>query len=351
MSEGVRMTEFCIGTRRIALDTLPYLIAEIGLNHDGALERAKDLIWQAKRGGADAVKFQSLKAAAQAHPNSPTYFQQNGHPAETQHAFFARSDGFARSDYEALAATAQEAGIDFLCTPFYLACVEWLTPLVPAWKIASADITNLPLLKAVALTGKPVLLSTGAATRREIEEAHDWLRGGGCPVALLHCVLAYPTPTESANLLVIPWIAQTLHAPVGYSDHTLATPEMETCFLAYCVGARIIEKHFTGVGEQSRPGNDHYHSMDACQLAYLKAAIQDAHRYFGQPEKQVLAIEEPARQHARRGLYAARAVAKGHPWEPEDIAILRPSARVGPECYEEFLGKPAVQDYVTGEPL
>ena len=352
-----KMEGLTIGARVITRDSGPYLIAEIGLNHEGDLARAKDLIWQAKRGGADAAKFQALKADTIAHPNSPTYFHQttgdHHPPAMTQHAFFARSDGFGPAEFASLATTCRDAGLDFLCTPFSVDAVSWVAPLVPAWKVASADITNEPLLDAIGATGKPVLLSTGAATLDEISHAESVLwRAGGAHVAFLHCVLAYPTPPDQANLGAIPAMARAFPwAIIGYSDHTVATPEMETCFLAYCMGARIIEKHFTAVGEQWRSGNDHYHSADASQFAYLKAAITDVQRYFGTGQKVVQDIEAPARQYARRGLYAARPIQAGQTLAARDIAILRPAARLGPEAYAKMVGSVAAKDYARLEPL
>src|SRR5690242_6788690 len=234
-----------IGAKEITQDGPPYIVAEVGCNHDGSMDRALDLIWKAARCGADAVKFQAYKADLIAHPESPTYFTQTGEAAKTQHEFFKRYDSFGPKEYERLAQECKTAQVDFLCTPFDLAAVEWLNPLVPAWKIASADITNYPLLDAVCATGKPALLSTGAATLREIENARSrlWLDDR---TALLHCVLAYPTPPEDANLLMIADLKRRFSwAVIGYSDHTPATPEMEVCTMAYLMGARIIEKHFT----------------------------------------------------------------------------------------------------------
>lgn len=331
---------------------LPYFIAECGVAHEGSLVRAMELIWAAREAGADAVKFQCYKADTLAAKNSPTYFSLNGQPAETQHEFFSRYDGFEHDDYERLAVECAKAGIDFGCTVFTPADVAWVDPLVKWHKIASADITNLPLLEAVAQTGKPVYLSTGAATKDEIRGAIHSLRG--CPVIAMHCVLSYPTPNDQAQLGVIgQWLDECMSGRshfrdfLGYSDHTLFNLDVLTT--AWLLGATVIEKHFTL--DKSLPGNDHYHSMDPTDLRALVAKFQELQTMIGDGEKRVLKIEEPARLYARRGLYAARDIVAGKILEAADIAILRPSANLGPERYHDVIGQPISQARVAGEPL
>lgn len=329
------------------MKALPYLIAEVGLNHGGDYALAVRMIHEAAAAGANAVKFQYVKADLLVAKDAPTYFQQDGNPAATQHEFFARSDRLDRADYEHLAYECQRVGVDFLCTVFEVDAVHWIAPLVPAFKVASADITNLPLLDAVATTGKPVYLSCGASTDAEIRDAIDgrWMRP---KVTLLHCVLAYPTPVEFANLGAIYRLcgAQGI-GRMGYSDHTLFNLDVLTT--AWLLGASVIEKHFTL--DKMLPGNDHYHSMDPTDLRALVAKFQELQAMIGDGEKRVLPIEEPARQYARRGLYAKRDISHGQILTAEDIAILRPSARLGPERYAEVLGMPAEYSRLAGEPL
>ena len=340
-----------IGAKEITQDGPPYLIAEIGVNHDGSMDRALDLIWKAARCGADAVKFQAYKADLLAHPNSPTYFGQTGPEAKSQHEFFKRYDSFGPKEYERLAQECKTAQVDFLCTPFDLSAVEWLNPLVPAWKIASADITNIPLFSAITLTRKPVLLSTGAATLREIGRALQALyQQRNDAIALLHCVLAYPTPPEDANLLMIADLKHRFaDCVIGYSDHTPATPEMEVCTMAYLMGARIIEKHFTD--DKTRPGNDHAHSMDYVDLGNLRMALDHVGYYMGRGQKGPLPIEAAARRFARRGLYAAQDLSPGTQLRLEHVAILRPSANIGPEEWHRLEGKTLVVPMKKGEPF
>lgn len=325
----------------------PYLIAECGVAHEGSFARALELVQAAAAAGADAVKFQCYKADTLAATDSPVYFQQDGNPATTQHEFFSRYDALEHADYEHLVAQCARLGIDFGCTVFTPEDVAWVDPLVQWHKVASADITNVPLLDAVAATGKPVYLSCGASTDAEIRAAIDgrWMR---TKVTLFHCVLAYPTPVEFANLGAIYRLcgAQGI-GRMGYSDHTLFNLDVLTT--AWLLGAQVIEKHFTL--DKTLPGNDHYHSMDPTDLKALVAKFQELQAMIGDGEKRVLPIEETARLYARRGLYAKRDIPVGKVFEAADIAILRPSARLGPECYASLLGMPAEYSRLAGEPL
>ena len=168
----------------------PYIIAEIGVNHEGDIALAKRLIREAKDGGAHAAKFQSYKANKIASKNSPAYWDQSKEPTDSQFKLFQKYDGFGEAEYKELAEYCRTLGIDFMSTPFDLDAVDFLAPLMPAFKIASADITNVPLIRKCAGTGKPLIISTGAATLSEIELALTTAKQAGARnVALLHCVL------------------------------------------------------------------------------------------------------------------------------------------------------------------
>jgi len=331
----------------------PYLICEVGLNHDGSLTRAVQMIYaiaQAGRGyeGGIAAKFQAVFPDTLCTKTAPVYFQQDGNPAQTQHEFFSRSATFSRADYEHLAQECRSAGIDFLCTAFDVETVGWLAPLVKAFKVASADITNWPLLELVNFWAqhydKPIYLSDGAATEIEVTQAAR--RTGWGRTTLFHCVLSYPTPFERAELAAISG-AFPYGLKRGYSDHTLFNLDVLTT--AWLLGASVIEKHFTL--DKSLPGNDHYHSADAADLKALISKLQFLQTIIGDGEKRILPIEEVSRQYARRGLYAARPIAAGKVLEPADVAILRPTARVGPERYAELIGQPFPESRAEGEPL
>ncbi|MEI6255835.1 MAG: N-acetylneuraminate synthase family protein, partial [Planctomycetota bacterium] len=204
----------------------PYVIAEIGVNHEGSLDLARRLVELAASAGADCVKFQTYKAETLASKDSRSYWDLSLEPTQSQFSLFKKYDGFNAPEYEALAAHAHSCGVAFASTPFDINAVEMLAPLVHFYKIASADITNEPLLAACARQHKPVLLSTGASYLSEIDAAVRILRQflPAADIGILHCVLSYPTAATDANLKAIEHIARVFpEHPVGYSDHT--TPD------------------------------------------------------------------------------------------------------------------------------
>ncbi|MBA2706714.1 MAG: N-acetylneuraminate synthase family protein, partial [Gemmatimonadaceae bacterium] len=214
------MREIRLGNVTVDDSSPPYVIAEIGVNHEGSLDLAKRLIELAKEGGADAAKFQTYKAESLASRHSPAYWDLSKEPTTSQFRLFQKYDGFGPEDYRELARHCGEIGIDFVSTPFDRDAVELLAPLMPFFKIASADLTNTPLLRQVAGHGKPVVLSTGASTRAEIGEAVGTLRHAGCrELSLLRCVLNYPTADENANLGMIGALERDYpELVIGYSD-------------------------------------------------------------------------------------------------------------------------------------
>lgn len=327
----------------------PYVIAEIGVNHGGDLELAKRLIDQATAGGADAVKFQTYKASKIASKHSPSYWDLDCEPTTSQRELFEKYDRFGPQEYQALARHAATKGVVFLSTPFDLEAVEVLSPLVPFFKVASADITNFPLLTACARAGKPVVLSTGASYLSEVEEAVRCLQAH-LPrehIGLLHCVLQYPTPYPHAQLAVIEHLAATFPGhPIGYSDHTLPDPSMAVLIRAWTLGATVIEKHFTH--DKTLPGNDHYHAMDQHDLARFRAAAELLEQCEGHGRKTVASSEETARREARRSLVATRDMPAGHLLTRQDLMEKRPAHGLAPADLSWVLGqrltKPLAED-------
>lgn len=322
----------------------PYIVAELGVNHGGSRPKAEALIRLAAAAGADAVKFQVYKAAQLAARESPIYFHQTGEPLQSQQQFFAQYDALEPADYRYLADVAHHLEVEFLCTPFDVAAVAWLDPLVPMFKVASGDITHWPLLQAIAQTGKPVLLSTGASTWDEIDRAVRWLLEGGCPqVTVLHCVLAYPTANASAYLNLIPALAKRFPScGIGYSDHTL--PQADSLYVAWLLGAQVLEKHFTD--DRTQPGNDHYHSMTGQDLKALRGRMAAAAVLRGNtPDRgNPLLIESQARVLARRSLYAAHDLAAGHILTVADLVAKRPAVGLEPFYLPQVLGRELAQD-------
>lgn len=340
-----------IGNREIGLESEPYIIAEIGVNYDNDMDYAHELIQAARRAGADIAKFQTYKASKIVAIDSPKYWE-DSRKEESQYEFFKRSNRFYHQETRVLANMCQDSGIDFMSTPFDLDSVELLQELgVPAFKVASADITNYPLLRKVARTQKPVLLSTGASSIGEIETATKIIEEeGNDQIVLLHCILAYPTPIEHANLRMI----QSLRAlfpqyEVGWSDHIIPGECIVAPTVAVALGATVIEKHFTT--DRTRPGNDHFHSADEKLMKQMILNVRLARRSLGRYLKQPLPVEESARQNARRSIAASRRIAKGETLTEESLILLRPGTGLEPALINKIVGLPARREIEEGRLL
>ncbi|MGQ4832786.1 MAG: N-acetylneuraminate synthase family protein [Candidatus Asgardarchaeia archaeon] len=335
------MPEIKIGSKVISDESEPFIIAEIGVNHENDIEKAKLMIRQAADAGADAVKFQTYKAETLASKYSPAYWDTSKESTPSQYALFKKYDKFGEDEYRELAKYAKSHGVYFLSTPFDEQAVDFLYDLVPAYKIASADITNMPFIKYIAKKGKPILLSTGASTIGEIEKAVNTIKSeGNNQIALLHCILNYPTPYENANLLMIRHLKNVFpQYVIGYSDHTIPDEAMLVLTTAYLLGARVIEKHFTF--DKSLPGNDHYHSMDYHDLKRFVENIKLIRTILGKEYKEYIESEIPARKYARRSLVATRDIPEGTIIERDMITAKRPGTGISPEFLEIVIGKKA----------
>lgn len=338
------MLQIKIGNRIIGDNLDPYIIAEIGVNHEGSMELARRLIDEAIEGGAHAVKFQTYKADKIASKFSPAYWDLSKEATTSQHELFKKYDSFGESEYRQLAEYTVSKGAHFMSTPFDLDAVEFLEPLVPAFKIASADVTNVPLLRKVAKTGKPVILSTGASTLPEIEFAIETLKTAGCnQLALLHCVLNYPTPRENAQLSGIKTLQRVFpDCLIGYSDHVVPDETISALEAAMLLGATVLEKHFTH--DKSLPGNDHYHAMDKHDLKRFCEKIVIYRELIGQHDTKQLQIEMMARAHARRSIVAARSIKPGDVIDESSIIAKRPGGGISPIHWDEIVGKKALME-------
>jgi sialic acid synthase SpsE len=322
----------------------PYIIAEIGVNHGGDLQLAKTQILLAKEGGADCVKFQTYKANKLASRNSPAYWDTTKEKTKSQFELFSKLDSFEKSDYLELYEYAKSLGIDYSSTPFDLDSIDWLSPLMPFVKIASADILSVPLLRKSAKTGLPVILSTGASTIEEIQFAFDVLQDSGAKeITLLHCVLNYPTDNDKAYLKMILDLKNQFDCKIGYSDHTLPGETMDPCYIAWMLGAEVIEKHFTH--DKSLPGNDHYHAMDKEDLLRFNDRVESTLELLGNlSEKQPTPFESPAIENARRSIVYSRNLNKGHVITENDIKFKRPGFGTSTRSWDRVLGMRLVLD-------
>ena len=335
------MDKLLINKKRKFFDKAePYIIAEIGVNHEGSFEKAIQLINLAKEGGADAAKFQSYKAKTLASRNSPSYWDTSKESTKSQYELFKKYDLFNQKEYIELADYCKKVGIDFLSTPFDDNSVDFLSPLVPFFKIASADITNIPFLRKIARKGKPIVLSTGAANLSEIDIAFSTIKEiTGEPPSLMHCILCYPTLDENANLLMIKHLNKCFpESIIGYSDHTVPDQSMTTVVSSFLLGAKIIEKHFTY--DKKLPGNDHYHAMDINDLKNLKYNLDKVTKLLGEKEyKQPIKEEEISRKNARRSIVTKSNLNAGHILKEDDITYKRPGTGISPMFWDNIIGR------------
>ncbi|MGA1763571.1 MAG: N-acetylneuraminate synthase family protein [Ilumatobacteraceae bacterium] len=340
-----------LGSQRVDSDSTPYVIAEIGVNHEGSIELAKRLVELAKEGGADAAKFQTYKAETLASRHSPAYWDTTKEATLSQYELFKKYDAFGAPEYEVLAEHCKKVGIEFISTPFDDGAVDMLDSLVPFFKIASADITNTPLLRRVARTGKPVVLSVGAATIPEIDEALSTLRSAGAnSIALLHCILNYPTSDEHANLRMIGDLAARYpECVIGYSDHTTPKPGLPSLLAAWLLGAVILEKHFTH--DTSLPGNDHYHAMTVDDVRSFRSEVSRIAPLLGDRSKHPLESEEIARKNARRSIVVSRDLPVGHRISESDITYKRPGTGISPLSWDDVIGRKTRRELAVDDVL
>jgi len=328
----------------------PYIIAEAGVNHNGNIDIAKRLIDDALDGGADAIKFQTYRAHTLASANSPAYWDTSKEPIDNQFKLFQKYDNFWKTEFEILKKYCDNAGIEFMSTPFDEESATFLNDLMSTFKISSSDITNKPFIEYIANFGKPLILSTGASDIAEIEQAVNWISDtNNNQLALLHCILNYPTDNQNANLGMIRSLKNSFPGKIiGYSDHTLPK-NMKVLELAFLLGARIIEKHFTH--DKTLKGNDHYHAMDKYDLILFNRNLDNIIELYGKENKTALDSEEPARVNARRSLVADSDIKKGTIICDSHIALKRPAHGIEPKYYKDVIGMKALRDIRDDEVL
>jgi N,N'-diacetyllegionaminate synthase len=320
------------------LDRDVFVIAEIGNNHEGDCALAEELIRLAAAAGANAVKFQTIVP------------EKLVSSADVDRVRQLKRFQFSHEQFERLALVAERNGVLFLSTPFDLDSARFLERLVPAYKIASGDNNFFPLLETVARTGKPIVLSAGLMELDEVRRSKEFIEGvwRRCGVrgelAVLHCVVSYPTPPEQANLLAVRELA-TLGVTVGYSDHTLG---IDACVLAVVLGARIVEKHFT-ISKTHSEFRDHQLSADPNELADLVRRVREASRLLGDGRKTPQPNEVANLQRVRRSIVAARDLEPGTILTWNDLAWVRPGGGLPPGCEAELLNRTLTRSVRRGE--
>lgn len=325
------------------------IIAEAGVNHNGSLERAKEMALAAKKAGADIVKYQTAvpEQVVSRFAEKADYQKQQTGSEESQLEMIKKIH-FGFEEHRQLKEYCDEIGIRYLSTPFDLDSIDFLATLdMPVWKIPSGEITNLPYLEKVAALKKPLILSTGMSMLSEIEDALAVLEENGCEdVTLLHCNTEYPTPMEDVNLLAMRVLEEQFALPVGFSDHTLG---IEADIAAAALGACVIEKHFTL--DKTLEGPDHQASLEPDELEAMVRAIRNIEKALGTGEKHVTPSEAKNRPIARKSIVAKRAIKKGEVFTAENLTTKRPGDGISPMRWYDVLGKEASRDFAEDEKI
>lgn len=351
------------------------VIAEAGVNHNGSLELALRLVDEAAEAGADVVKFQTFRADSLASRFAPkAEYQKRETGNEQSQLDMLRALELDEDAHRRLIERCASRGVEFLSTPFDQESLRLLTEVLglPRLKLGSGELTNAPLVLAAARTGKPLILSTGMGTLDEVEEALGVLAFGYAAdgiepsrpafraafasdagraalwdkVTLLHCTTEYPTPASDVNLRAMDTLRSTFGLPVGYSDHTEGTT---IALAAVARGASIIEKHFTL--DRSLPGPDHKASLTPAELASMVAEIRRVEAALGDGVKRPAESECKNMSVARKSLVAARAIAAGEMFGPDNLAVKRPGGGIEPLRYWELLGRPAPRAFSEDEQI
>lgn len=346
------ISQIRIGDVAVGAGCAPFVVAEVGINHNGDLERALEMIQVAKDAGCDAVKFQTFKARE--FVNDPaqmfTYRSQGREVTESMLAMFQRYE-LPEDAWSVIKAQCQRIGIEFMSTPQNRGDLDILLKVgIPAVKVGSDDFTNLPLLKSYAESRLPLVLSMGMSDLAEAHQALETVGAfAGYPLILLVCTSQYPTPPADAHLSRIATLKQAFPGLlVGYSDHTQGPLASS---LAVALGAVFLEKHFTL--DHDLPGPDHWFSENPAGLREWVAAVRTAHALMGNPLLRPTEIERANKKEYQRRLVAARDIAAGAILSNEDIVLKRvPGGRGLPPAFlEHLLGRPAPKHYSAGAPL
>jgi len=322
------------------------IIAEAGVNHNGSMVLAKQLIDAAALAGVDYIKFQTFKAENLVVKTAikAEYQQKNMPDAEnTQYQMLKKLELSKEQHYE-LIDYCKRRSVKFFSTAFDLENIEFLSSLhLGLWKIPSGEITNYPYLKRIAQENQPVILSTGMSTIEDIRVAVDVLKKHGInkqQITVLHCNTQYPTPMQDVNLLAMQTIAREIGVNVGYSDHTLG---IEIPIAAVALGAKVIEKHFTI--DRNMEGPDHKASLEPEELKAMVAAIRNVEKALGSSEKTVSASERENINIARKSIVASKFIAKGETLNEENLTVKRPGNGISPMMWDDVIGKAAVRDF------
>lgn len=337
----IKIKEFRIGNHKIGDGNPVFIIAEAGANHDRNLNQAKKLIEIAAEAGADAVKFQTYSAETLYSKKTPSPDYLKGKMGQNSVWDLIKDIELPREWQGELADYTRSHNMIFMSTPFDYKAIEELEELnMLAYKIASFEIVDLPFLKQIAKTKKPIILSTGMANLGDIEDAMNAIyEVGESDIALLHCNINYPPPFEDLNLRAIQTLKQAFQVPVGFSDHTMSTTIPS---VSVALGACIIEKHYTL--DRTLKGPDHKFALEPKELKEMVKNIRDTEIALGSPKKFMPQSESNLLKLARRSIIARRPIPKGKTIEADDLIIKRPGYGIAPKFMDIIIGRIAKQD-------
>jgi N-acetylneuraminate synthase len=337
-----------INGRKIGAGEPVYLVAEMSANHHQNFDQAVKILYAAKEAGADAVKLQTYTPDTITIDCRNEYFQVRGGTIwEGRNLYDLYQEAYTPWEWQPkLKEIADDLGLDLFSTPFDHTAVEFLEKMdVPAYKVASFEVVDLPLIRRIAATGKPIIMSTGMATLGEIDDAVQAARANGGQIALLKCTSAYPAPPEEMNLRTIPHLAAAFGLPAGLSDHTLG---IAVPVAAAALGACIIEKHFTL--SRDLPGPDSAFSLEPGEFQAMAQAVRTAEKALGRVHYGVNGPEAQL-QGYRRSLFAVKEIKAGEVFTPENVRSIRPGQGLPPKYLDEILGRRAAVDLPRGTPI
>ena len=323
------------------------IIAEAGVNHNGSLKLAKQMVEEAAKAGADYIKFQTFtpEKLVSKYAQKADYQKKTTGNNESQLQMLEKL-ALSYDDFVELKKYCEQIGIGFLSTPFDEDSIRFLDSLdMDFWKIPSGEITNYPYLVQIAQTGRDIVLSTGMCEMDEIADAMKVLKENGAGnISLLHCNTEYPTPYEDVNLLAMKQMRTAFKKQVGYSDHTVG---IEVPIAAVALGAEIIEKHFTL--DKNMEGPDHKASLEPQELAQMVSAIRHIEKSLGDGNKKRTASEQHNIAAARKSIVAKCAISKGDIFTEANLTVKRPGSGISPMKWKELIGTKAQRDYVEDE--
>jgi len=337
-----------IAGRKIGPGHPPYVVAEMSGNHNGRIERAFEILEMAKRAGADAVKMQTYRPDTITIDHDGPEFLIEGGLWDGRRLFELYEEAHTPWEWHGpIFEKARALGITVFSAPFDPTAVDLLESLdAPAYKIASPEIVDLPLIRRAAATGKPLIISTGMASLEEIAEAVEAARTAGAGgIIVLHCVSSYPTPEEDACLATIPDLIDRLDCVIGLSDHTMDTT---VATVSVGMGASLIEKHVTL--SRADGGVDSAFSLEPAELERLVRDVRTAHAALGEPAYRPLAVESGVLKH-RRSLYVVADMAEGEVFTAATVRSIRPANGLAPKHLDTVLGRRAARALRRGEPL